>query len=331
MALVAKILCRSPLNTPRQPIFRPLAQVRYGLGRGQGALPIGGFVKFTLHYAFDCLILLILLRLVNLLFEAAMRFWDNVVAILEERGKSMRSLAREVGVSAPAFTNYGRGGMPSLDVAVRIAKALDISLDALVSNEPGAPYPRPCPSAADHELLRDLVKELGLPDLMHLSKLGTNWATLQVIDVFNRRFPSPLSVEEIRASLPGMTNDVLKASLVALRRTGVIDGSGDEDGAPLRLNRNVPHLTARELGDYAQHVKRAVKILFGDVLPALERPVRTGHLLTFTGRLQREKAEQLAQELNELIKAKISASADQEAGDSDVQIVFGVAYQGDAC
>ena len=133
----------------------------------------------------------------------------------------------------------------------------------------------------------------------------------------------------LKETLSEIPDDTLRGLVVSLRRKGLIveDRQGPE--LCLRLTRNISQMVARELTDYAQHVRRAARILFGDVLPALEAPVRTGHLLTFTGRFSRTKAECLAHELNEMIRAKIEASADDEPGDTDIKLVFGVAYSPD--
>lgn len=260
-----------------------------------------------------------------------MRFWQNVVEILEARGKSLRSLARDVGVSAPALTNYSHGSIPSLDIAARIARALNVSLDALVWNEPGQPAPSLCPAPSEHELVKEVVHELGLPDLIRLSRLGTNWAILQVVEVLRRANPTPLSYGQLRHSLPEMADEVLQASVTALNRMGIIEGSFEDEKKLFRLVHNVPHIMARALGDHAQNISSAAKILFNEVFPALEQPVRTASLLTLTGCFRRDRAEQLAADLNDLVKERFRSSAEAEPADTDISIVFGVAYKPQSC
>lgn len=259
-----------------------------------------------------------------------MKFWENVSSILEQRGLSQRALAREVNLTAGAVAKYAHGTMPGLDAAARIAQFLNVSLDALVWND-GDEVARPlCPAPADHVLVKEVVHELGLPDLISLSKLGTNWAILQVVDVLVKYYPAPVPHHQLRDAVPDLADDVLHASIVALKRKGIVESIEGTEGS-IRLVHNVPHITAQELGDCTQNVKRAVKLLFTKILPALEQPVRTGNLLTVTGRLRRDKAEEFMIELTAIIKARFQLSAEAEREETDISMVFGIAYKPQSC
>lgn len=63
-----------------------------------------------------------------------MGFWDNVVKELDYLGMTNKSLAERCGFDA---SNIGRGirlgSSPSVETAVKIAKALDVSVEYLVS------------------------------------------------------------------------------------------------------------------------------------------------------------------------------------------------------
>ena len=64
-----------------------------------------------------------------------MWFWENVVAELEYQGITNKALAEKCGFDA---SNIGRGirlkSSPSVDTALKIANALNVSVEYLVNN-----------------------------------------------------------------------------------------------------------------------------------------------------------------------------------------------------
>lgn len=66
----------------------------------------------------------------------AMDFANQLVAARKERGLTQQTLADRVGVHVTQLRRYEAGSSaPNLDVLVRIAKALNVSIDSLVFEE----------------------------------------------------------------------------------------------------------------------------------------------------------------------------------------------------
>ena len=65
-----------------------------------------------------------------------MNFWNNVTAELEYQGKTRKELAAQVGFDA---SNIGKGekngNIPAADTALKIARALGVSLESLLNME----------------------------------------------------------------------------------------------------------------------------------------------------------------------------------------------------
>ncbi|MBQ7977832.1 MAG: helix-turn-helix transcriptional regulator [Clostridia bacterium] len=59
------------------------------------------------------------------------KFSDILKDLIEEKGKSLRQLAIDSGVSANQYSKYLRGSFPTLEVAVKIANYFNCSLDYL--------------------------------------------------------------------------------------------------------------------------------------------------------------------------------------------------------
>lgn len=65
----------------------------------------------------------------------SVKFGDRVMQARKEKGLSREDLADKIGTSGPIIGRYERGDMmPSVEIATKIAEALDVSLDFLVGN-----------------------------------------------------------------------------------------------------------------------------------------------------------------------------------------------------
>lgn len=65
----------------------------------------------------------------------SVKFGDRVIQARKENELSREELAEKVGTSGPIIGRYERGDlMPSVEIATKIAEALDVSLDFLVGN-----------------------------------------------------------------------------------------------------------------------------------------------------------------------------------------------------
>jgi transcriptional regulator with XRE-family HTH domain len=63
----------------------------------------------------------------------SVKFGDRVTQARKEKKISREELAELIGTSAPIIGRYERGDMmPSIDIATKIAEALEVSLDFLV-------------------------------------------------------------------------------------------------------------------------------------------------------------------------------------------------------
>lgn len=64
-----------------------------------------------------------------------MTFGENVASARKKKGFSQDELAKKVGTIAVTIGRYERNEIkPSIDIATKIADALDVSLDYLVGN-----------------------------------------------------------------------------------------------------------------------------------------------------------------------------------------------------
>jgi len=64
-----------------------------------------------------------------------MDFGNKITQIRKEKGLSREDLGKQVGTSGAIIGRYERGDMaPSIEIATKIAKALNVSLDFLVGN-----------------------------------------------------------------------------------------------------------------------------------------------------------------------------------------------------
>jgi len=63
----------------------------------------------------------------------SVKFGDRVTQARKEKSLSREELAEMIGTSAPIVGRYERGDMmPSVEIATKIAEALEVSLDFLV-------------------------------------------------------------------------------------------------------------------------------------------------------------------------------------------------------
>lgn len=64
-----------------------------------------------------------------------MQFGDKISQLRKEKGLSREELGKAVGTSAAIIGRYERNDMkPSIEIATKIAQALEVSLDYLVGN-----------------------------------------------------------------------------------------------------------------------------------------------------------------------------------------------------
>jgi transcriptional regulator with XRE-family HTH domain len=65
-----------------------------------------------------------------------MNFWQIVIDELEYQGKTRKWLAAEVGIDVSTIgTGLKRGSIPQVDVALKIATALDVGVEYLVTGK----------------------------------------------------------------------------------------------------------------------------------------------------------------------------------------------------
>lgn len=62
-------------------------------------------------------------------------FYDNIKKICEEKGTAPTTILKELGYSTGNVTQWKKGSCPNIDIALDIARKLDISLDYLVTLE----------------------------------------------------------------------------------------------------------------------------------------------------------------------------------------------------
>ena len=58
-------------------------------------------------------------------------FWNIFYALCKEKGTSPNAVCKEIGLSNAAATGWKNGKLPKLDVLVKIADHLDVSIDYL--------------------------------------------------------------------------------------------------------------------------------------------------------------------------------------------------------
>lgn len=83
-----------------------------------------------------------------------MGFTERLAELTAERG-SMARLSEVTGLSTGLLSNYKNGTDPSLKNAVKIANALDVSLDYLAGRDGYAPKPFPAANPCGESLSAD--------------------------------------------------------------------------------------------------------------------------------------------------------------------------------
>jgi len=85
------------------------------------------------------------------------KFEDRIIEARKQKGISREELANKIGTSSPIVGRYERGDMkPSIEIATKIANALDVSLDYLVGKSSLV--------VRDANILNRLEKIAKLPD-----------------------------------------------------------------------------------------------------------------------------------------------------------------------
>lgn len=62
-----------------------------------------------------------------------MNFYERCEMLAKDKGLSMKELGEKVGVSGAAITGWKNGSQPKLDVALKVAQVLNVSLDFLAT------------------------------------------------------------------------------------------------------------------------------------------------------------------------------------------------------
>lgn len=63
-------------------------------------------------------------------------FYDTVNEICKRNGTTATTVLREIGASTGNVSKWKNGSIPNIDLALRIAEHLDITLDYLVTGNP---------------------------------------------------------------------------------------------------------------------------------------------------------------------------------------------------
>ena len=64
-----------------------------------------------------------------------MTFYERIQKILASKNMNFADLSRIIGISQPSMNGWKNGSIPRSDVGVRIAKALDTTVEYLVTGE----------------------------------------------------------------------------------------------------------------------------------------------------------------------------------------------------
>ena len=127
-----------------------------------------------LFFTFSCLIFAKSSIYKEKLLLIRMQFGDKISQLRKEKGLSREELGKIIGTSAAIIGRYERNDMkPSIDIATKIARALEVSLDYLVGNS------------------AELVKDKKILDrLESISKMPDDKKTelFNVIDAYIRDF-----------------------------------------------------------------------------------------------------------------------------------------------
>lgn len=87
-----------------------------------------------------------------------MNISENIKKYRKERGMTQQQLSELCGVPAISLGRYERGERnPSIDTLIKIAEALDITIEKLI-NSSIEPTPKPISCLSDDELIIELSK-----------------------------------------------------------------------------------------------------------------------------------------------------------------------------
>ena len=92
-----------------------------------------------------------------------MGFKENLKFELSRRGMLVKELAQKSGINQGSLSNYLResASIPSTDVAVKIAKALGVTVEYLVTDEPASTMVKNSQShSLETRLLADKIERL---------------------------------------------------------------------------------------------------------------------------------------------------------------------------
>lgn len=116
-----------------------------------------------------------------------MSFWGIVLDELEYQGKTRKWLAGEAGFDVSTIgSGLKRESMPQVDLALRIAKALNVSVDYLVTgrNSPSKTEPEPEDLHTFHKYAKTIASLDALPDHVRLP-------VIRMIEELNERQSVP--------------------------------------------------------------------------------------------------------------------------------------------
>ena len=257
-----------------------------------------------------------------------MRFWENLSRELDSRGISLRTLAKAIGVTPGAVSNYSRGALPGLDVAAKIAEHLNVSLDALVWGHEGKSTPSICPSPHEHALLKELSEEFGLQEVILLSSLSSQNIPWRIAQALLDAMPAPLPLSALQEVAMADDAHLVKASLALLKRQKVVEevAVGTERG--YRFRPGAAQFRVNEIGDRTQHIKLGIRLLFERVLPRLLATDPHSHMTTVTAKVPRDFAEKVSAELDAYIRNKGKEIVVPD-GSTDLSMLFAIAVNDD--
>lgn len=91
-----------------------------------------------------------------------MGFKENLKYELSCRGMLVKELSQKSGVSHGSLSNYLResSSIPAADVAVKIARALGVTVEYLVTNKPAGTDKNSKPYSLETRLIADKIEKL---------------------------------------------------------------------------------------------------------------------------------------------------------------------------
>lgn len=95
-----------------------------------------------------------------------MGFKENLKYELSCRGMLVKELSQKTGISQGSLSNYLKenSSTPSADIAVKIAKALNVTVEYLVTNETSKNSQSSIPYSAETRLMADEIEKMSERD-----------------------------------------------------------------------------------------------------------------------------------------------------------------------